>query len=365
MLRYIFFFLLLCHGLIHLMGFAKAFGYSNLTRISSPVSKKKGFVWLIVCLLLVISATGFLLKSAWWPVVAILAIVISQVVIFASWKDSKFGTIPNLIILLVVITVWSGNQFESQFIREVKAHLGSNNNSQKDLLTETDILSLPPPVQKYIRYSGAIGKPKLNNLRISFEGEMRGREIDWFPFTSIQYNFFNDPARLFFIRGKMYGLNVPGYHDYQNGRSRMNIKLFGTIRVVHAEGAGMDKTETVTYFNDLCLFAPAALIDNRILWTTVDSTSVQATFTNGLNKISAWLYFNKEDQLVNFISDDRSPIDETKAVRFSTPVKNYKSFNGRNIPTYGEAVWQYPGKDFVYGKFNLKSIEYNVSEIKK
>ena len=96
MLRYIFFFLLLCHGLIHLMGFARAFGYSNLTRISSPISKKYGIVWLLVCLLLIISATGFLLKSAWWPVVAIIAIVISQVVIFASWQDSKFGTIPNL-----------------------------------------------------------------------------------------------------------------------------------------------------------------------------------------------------------------------------------------------------------------------------
>jgi hypothetical protein len=68
----------------------------------------------------------------------------------------------------------------------------------------------------------------LNNLRISFEGEMRGREIDWFPFTSIQYNFFNDPARLFFIRGKMYGLNGPVTMIIKMA-GRMNIKLFGTM----------------------------------------------------------------------------------------------------------------------------------------
>jgi hypothetical protein len=67
---------------------------------------------------------------------------------------------------------------------------------------------------------------------------------------------------------------------------------------------------------------------------------------------------------VNFISDDRS--QSTKRKLSVSPLrKNYKSFNGRNIPTYGEAVWQYPGKDFVYGRFYLKSIEYNVSEIKK
>ena len=49
-----------------------------------------------------------------------------------------------------------------------------------------------------------------------------------------------------------------------------------------------------------------------------------------------------------------------KKYRFSTPVKDYQSINGRRIPKYGEAVWHYPDGEFVYGEFYLKEIDYNV-----
>ena len=56
----------------------------------------------------------------------------------------------------------------------------------------------------------------------------------------------------------------------------------------------MNKAETVTVFNDMCLLAPATLIDKRIEWVPVDSVSAKATFTNGPNKITATLYFNEQ-----------------------------------------------------------------------
>ena len=53
-----------------------------------------------------------------------------------------------------------------------------------------------------------------------------------------------------------------------------------------------------------------------------------------------------------------------KQYRFSTPAKEYMKINDMNVLKYGEAVWHYPEGEFVYGKFNLKSIEYNVPEFK-
>jgi hypothetical protein len=66
--------------------------------------------------------------------------------------------------------------------------------------------------------------------------------------------------------------------------------------------------------------------------------------------------------LINFVSDDRfySPTGKTyEKVRWSTPVSNYKNTNGYNLPTYGEAVWNFPEEDFTYAKFNIKEIQYN------
>ena len=101
-------------------------------------------------------------------------------------------------------------------------------------------------------------------MRVVFDGEMRDKGRDFFKFTSSQYNFFENPARLFFMKANMYGTTVPGYHCYQNATASMQVKLLGLFNVVNVKGNEMNKAETVTLFNDMCLMAPASLIDTRI-----------------------------------------------------------------------------------------------------
>lgn len=364
MLKYFFAFIMLIHGLIHLMGFAKAYNYGNITQLTKDISKTNGTFWLLTAILFVAAIVLFLLKKESWPYMAVVAAIISQILIISVWKDAKFGTIANIVILLVAIGAFSSQYFESSFRKDVKANLIKTSNTQTNLLTENDIQLLPLPVQKYLRYCNVLNKPKVKNIKVVFDGEMRDKGKDWFKFRSVQYNFFDEPTRLFFMKGEMYGIIVPGYHCYQNAAASMQIKLLGLFNVVNIKGTIMSKAETVTVFNDMCLMAPAALIDKRIEWTDMDSLSTKATFTNGAYKITATLYFNEKGQLVNFISDDRSAID-LKQYRFSTPVKNYVQINGRHIMQYGETIWHYPDGEFVYGKFYLKSIEYNVNEFKK
>ncbi len=361
MLKYLFAFLLFIHGLIHLMGFVKAYGYGNVNHLTKEISKPLGAFWLITTILFLTTVVLFLLKKGSWPPIVMIAAVVSQVLIITVWKDAKFGSIANAIVLMVAISAWSSQQFEATFIKDVKSHLLKSSTIQTDLLTEDDIQSLPSLVQKYIRYSGAVNKPKVKNMKIVFDGEMREKGKDYFKFTSVQYNFFDEPTRLFFMKAKIYGAPVPGYHCYQNASATMQIKLLGIFNVVNIKGAIMNKAETVTVFNDMCLMAPAALIDKRIEWTTIDSLSVKATFTNGVNRIAATLYFNELGQLINFISDDRSAID-MKQYRFSTPVNNYVEKEGRKVMSYGETIWHYPDGEFVYGKFTLNKILYNVTE---
>jgi hypothetical protein len=362
MIKYLFAFVILIHGFIHAIGFAKAFGYGNITQLTKEISKPIGLVWLLTTFLFLAAAVLYFAKNNSWAIIAIIAAIISQILIITVWKDAKFGSIANIIILCVAISSWASSRFEMQFNADVKNHLAKINFSKNDILMEVDIVSLPLPVQKYIRYACAIGKPKIKNMRVVFDGEMRDRGKDFFKFTSTQYNFFDNPARLFFMKAKMYGTIVPGYHCYQNATATMQIKMLGLFNVVNVKGNEMNKAETVTVFNDMCLMAPASLIDKRIEWTPIDSLSAKAKFTNGVNKITATLYFNEEGQLINFISDDRYAIGDMKQYRFSTPAKEYTKIDGRNVLKYGEAVWHYPEGEFVYGKFYLKSIEYNVTK---
>ncbi len=355
---------MLIHGLIHFMGFAKAYNYGNITQLTKYISKPVGVLWLITAILFIVAVLLFLLKKESWPYIAIIAVIISQILIINVWKDAKFGTILNIIILFVAIASYATYHFEMEYEADIKRHLAKTNFTNNDLLSEADIATLPNPVQKYIRYTGAVNKPKVKNMKIEFDGEMRDKGKDFFKFKSAQYNFFDDPTRLFFMKAKIYGLPVPGYHCYQNENASMQIKLLGLFNVVNIKGNIMNKAETVTVFNDMCLMAPASMIDKRIEWTPIDSLSAKATFTNGVDKISAVLYFNEQGQLINFTSDDRYAVTDMKQYRFSTPVKDYTQMNGRNIWKYGETIWHYPDGEFVYGKFTLKSIEYNVTDYK-
>ncbi|MBK8259839.1 MAG: hypothetical protein IPK80_00655 [Nannocystis sp.] len=49
---------LVLHGLIHLMGFAKAFGYAQLPQLVLPISRMMGALWLTAALLLLAAAVA-------------------------------------------------------------------------------------------------------------------------------------------------------------------------------------------------------------------------------------------------------------------------------------------------------------------
>ncbi|GAA4411463.1 hypothetical protein GCM10023187_37340 [Nibrella viscosa] len=359
MFRYVLIFGLMVYGLIHLLGFSKAFSYGNVSQLTSNIAKPVGLIWAATAILFTAAAVLLLLKKDGWWMLGLTAAVVSQVLIVSVWQDAKFGTLPNLIILVAALLGYSDWRFENRYQTDVHAGLERISATDTDLLTEADIRHLPPLVQNYLRYVGVLNKPKVKDYHIGFEGQMREKGKDWFTFQSEQYNFADVPTRLFFMKGKLFGVTVPGYHAYKNGTATMQIKLFGLLPIVDAKGKELTKAETVTLLNDMCLLAPATLIDRRIQWEPIDDSSVKAIFTNNSITVSAILYFNAKGQLTNFVSDDRYAIADMKQYRFSTPITEYRSFNGFNLASYGEAVWHYPDGAFSYGQFHLKKVEYN------
>jgi hypothetical protein len=343
------------------MGFAKAYGFGQISALTKAISKPMGLLWLLAGLLFIASCFLYFSNKEIWPVLSIAAVVLSQILIITVWKDAKFGTLANVIIMAAAIIGLANTLFENGYKKDVLSAM-ENNGTGSELISQEDIDHLPPAVQKYLDYVGVVGKPKVYNFKIVFEGEMRDKGKDWFKFISEQYNFFEHPARMFFMKAKVKGLPTYAYHAYKEGEAGMQVKILSLFPVVDIKGKEMFPTETVTYFNDLCLFAPAALIDDRIIWETLDEFSAKASFTVDQTSISANLYFNKEGQLINFVSNDRHSVSEKKAFPFSTPAKDYRNINGFMLPHYGEAIWHYPDGEFIYGKFYLKSIEYNVGK---
>ncbi len=102
-MRILFVIFLIIHGLIHLLGFIKAFGIAEIKDLTQLISKPLGLLWLLTTLLFLGTSLLFAVKYDNYWTIGFLAIVISQALIFYFWKDAKFGTLPNAIIAIICI----------------------------------------------------------------------------------------------------------------------------------------------------------------------------------------------------------------------------------------------------------------------
>lgn len=235
------------------------------------------------------------------------------------------------------------------------------------ILSEGDVARMPAPVRKYLAFTGALGRPKPVSMRLVFDEMMyRKPGSQGMVSTSEQYNFYGRFARFFYMKSQLLMIPFRILHAYSSERATMHVRVAGLFDAVNLSGKDLTMAETVTVLNDLCLFAPGALADPRITWQALDDVSARVFFENGPYRVSAVLHFAPTGELINFVSEDRLALQDDGSLRkakWSTPVSQYRLIEGRRIPFYGEAIWHYPEGDYVYGRFWLKDIQYNVDRV--
>lgn len=250
----------------------------------------------------------------------------------------------------------------SRFKKTVLSEFGRTKDIKPGLLTEEDMKHLPEVVRNYIRYTGFTGKEKIINFRSECKGGIRSNPDEkYMPLKCVQYNFMDQLSRSFYIVARKKGIPAIGLHLYKDAKAIFQVKILGLFTVVDAKGPQMNQAETVTVLNDMFFMAPGSLIDKRIQWEVLDDLTVKAVFTNDDIRISAVIYFNREGQLVNFISNDRFDTDGKEYIShpWETPMSEYRTFDGYRLPSKAKVIYKRPAGDFCYGEFELQSIKYN------
>jgi hypothetical protein len=330
-----------------------------------------GIVWLIAALLLFATAGAlFAWPRRWWAIGAA-AIVVSQWAITTSWADAKFGSVFNVVALVGVVFGFLADgptSLRAQYDADVDRGVARSAPAQP--VTEADIVRLPAPVQRFLRVSGVVGQPRVRNVRARMHGRSRsGPEAAWMPFAAEQFNFYDLPSRFFYMTGSRLLVPFQGYHRYEGARATMTIKVAGAVTVLgppsdKATQTEMTQAETVTMFNDMCLLAPATLIDPAIGWEPINPYRVRASFTNAGHTIRAELIFTDTGELADFWSDDRRQASADgktmRAVRWSTPVRGYAAFGPFRLIAGGEARWHDADGAYPYIQIELDDVQYNV-----
>ena len=358
---------LVLHGLIHLMGTAKAFGLADLEALKLPIPPAMGAVWTAAALLFLATAGAvFLWPRGWWWLAAA-AIAVSMVAIVPSWADARAGALANALIAVaatVAVLLGGPTSLRAAYDRDVHEALGAAR-GREAVVTEADLAPLPAPVQRYLRVAGVVGQPRVRTMQLRMHGRIRsGPAAGWMPLDVHQVTTFDPPARYFYFDATMARLPVPGYHRFAGGEATMLVKMLGAVPVAHDSGPSVTKSETVTFLNDLALLAPSALLLPNIRWEPVDDRQARAVFTLGAHTIAATLVFDAEGHLRDFWSDDRGkaePGGTAHGLRWSTPVRTFRRFGAVTLMAEAEALWHEPAGPYAYLELTLDDVVYNSS----
>ena len=95
--------LLIVHGLIHLLGFAKAFRFAELPQLTQPISPLFGVLWLTASLLFLATALSLFAWPRWWWALGVISVCVSMLAISQSWTDARVGAVANLVVLVGVV----------------------------------------------------------------------------------------------------------------------------------------------------------------------------------------------------------------------------------------------------------------------
>ncbi|MFN4255736.1 MAG: DUF6544 family protein [Saprospiraceae bacterium] len=358
-MRYFFAFVLLVHGLIHFMGLAKAFGYAEINNLTQPISRPAGAAWLLAALLFVVGTGLFLWrKDAWWMVVAP-AVVVSQILIFMSWRDAKFGTVANLIALAAVVLAIAAWQFDGMVRREMSAFLPEKTAAAPKIVTPEMLAGLPPVVRRWLETSNIVGKPMARNVRLRQRGEMMTKPGgQWMPFEAEQYCTVEKPG--FLWRTEMQAapfVPIVGRDKFEDGRGHMLIKLLSLVPIADAKGPEIDQGSALRNLGEICWFPSAALRD-YIVWEPLDSLSAKATMTVGGKAVSGIFRFNEAGDLASFEAKRYYDRKEGATLEdWFIASTAWRDFGGIRVPYKHEVTWRLKTGDFTWLKLEVEELK--------
>jgi hypothetical protein len=220
---------------------------------------------------------------------------------------------------------------------------------------------LPSSVQKYLRYSGVVGKPWINTVSLKQAGQMKpSPQGKWFPIVAEEYYSVNPPGFIWRARGPKEWLPIiHGRDSYLGGKGQLLIKLVSLFPVANGRGEELDQGAMMRYLNEMMWF-PTAFLGKNVSWKAIDENSAQVTLAVEGKSVNAIVYFDDQGKLVNFVAKRYM----SKGTGFSletweTPISDYCEFNGFKLPSKGSAIWKLNDGDYKYIDISISEIEYN------
>lgn len=362
--------IIVIHGLIHLLGFVKEWNLVPVTQLSGatlfPLNKNAahtvGTFWLAGCLLFLAAAGGYLFNKEWWWIPALAAIIVSQALIILYWKEARWGTLANAVLLAATIVGFANWKFSKTVRQEAAQIFAAVPKHQSTIVTPEMLSELPQPVQRWLNHCGIIGNEKIQTIRLKQKGWMRTKpqQDKWIEAEAEQYITVDEPAFVWKVKMNMLPLvPVTGRDKFVNGKGQMNIKLLSLINMVNSADEKIDQGALQRYLAEMGWY-PSAALSPYIEWQAINTTSAKATLTYKGVSGAVLFHFDERGDMMG-CSADRYMGGGKEAVleKWEVQSKSYAEMNGIRMPVKSEATWKLKAGDFTWYKLEITEVEYN------
>lgn len=366
MIRMIFVTIMVLHGLLHLIGFAKEWNLGSqgqlagrkLIHLSQSSSRIAGTLWLAASILFITAVLLFLAHTDRYWIPAVAALLISQTLIIVYWQDARYGTFVNLIILFAIIFAAAATHFNSTVRRDIE-RLEARAVTPSIHITEEMLARLPLNVQRWLRQANVVGAQNPNVIRIIQRGNLRSKpDGKWMPFQAVQYFSIDPPA--FVWQAKIQAgrvVRIAARDKFEDGRGYMLIKPMYVFTAANSTGTEVNQGTLQRYLAEMAWF-PQAAVSPSLKWESLNDHQARVTMEVGGTSASGIYTFDEAGNVKGFEAYRYGDFDGTyRKEIWSIKVTGYKTFHNRLIGNASEVTWKLKEGDFTW--FTLEVTDIN------
>jgi hypothetical protein len=280
---------------------------------------------------------------------------VKNVLVAAAWILGSGALIAAAFLAVVDASFYRG--FE-RTAREVRTRAGAQADAP---VTEDDLRAVPEPVARWVRWSGAVGKPRISALRVLHNGRLRtAADRPWMPIHGEYVITTRKPAFQWYGKAKVApAVNVAAVDSYSDGQGRMVVKALSAFPLVDDSSPDVDQSAFGRCIAELTL-APTFFLDRSLVFceqTGPDRAS--CTVADGRFSADADLFVNRDgslDRIEVMRRFDRGGGRSTLE-RFVGRSSEPRSLAGRMFPSRIDGAWKLPEGDLHYVSFELERVD--------
>ena len=359
-MKIIFAIIVFLHGLLHTFGLIKALNPTSISGMSS-IPKSYGVLWMFAAVLVIVFGVQYFLGSKHAPWVGLIAVLISEILILTYWNDARFGTIPNIFIFVVSLSLL-GQHFFGGKIEEETVHILSENSTESRLISDRDLTHLPSPVARWLTHCGMVGKPLITIGRVVQEAQMQMKQGKggWKTANALQYSTLNTPAFIWCAEVNKGGvITFQGRDKFEDGHGHMIVKMNSLLSVVDERGEKLDEATLQRYLGEMVWF-PSLALSPYVTWTEIDANTAVATLSYNGTTGSGTFFFNSEGDIVKYSALRYKDNDKNaKKYVWEMNICDYHDFEGIRVPSVASATWKLDEGDWTWLKLKVIDLKFN------